>query len=74
MSVKTMQVFECDGEGCGKLAPFGRLPDGWVWHLHKYSVQAVDNNGQPNGNAVNKADEHEFCSEEHKNAWVKAHK
>lgn len=72
MSVKQMQVFECDLEGCGKLAPFGKLPDDWVWYLHKYNVQAVGPDGRPTGKPIEKSAEHEFCSEKHKDAWLKS--
>lgn len=73
MSVKTMEVFQCDLEGCGKLAPFGKLPDDWKWYLHKYEVVAVSYDGKATSRKVQKADEHEFCSQKHCDEWLKAH-
>lgn len=71
MAVKDMQVYECDQ--CGKLHKYGQLPEGWVFYLHKREVALAHADGKPTGRTYSQNDEHEFCSEKHKDEWIKEH-
>lgn len=72
MSIKTLEVWQCDNAACGKVAPYGALPDGWVWGMVTLTKKRPDPKKHGETIDVPYKDERSFCSEACAKAFEKS--
>lgn len=63
MAVKTIDVWQCDNDKCGKVHPYGALPDGWVWGMVTFKVKKADPMRRSEVVEVDKREERVFCGD-----------